>query len=81
MRLLDRFVREVTGTPVILVGNSMGGLISVLQTWTGTSPRTHRNPQHGAQRHGRRGLDLVHRAPVTAGRLRAPVSAWRRHGP
>ena len=31
-RLLDRFVREVTGTPVILVGNSMGGLISLLQT-------------------------------------------------
>ena len=31
-RLLDRFVREVIGTPVILVGNSMGGLISVLQT-------------------------------------------------
>ena len=30
-RLLDRFVREVTGTPVILVGNSMGGLISILQ--------------------------------------------------
>jgi pimeloyl-ACP methyl ester carboxylesterase len=30
-RLLDRFVREVTGTPVILVGNSMGGLISLLQ--------------------------------------------------
>jgi pimeloyl-ACP methyl ester carboxylesterase len=29
--LLDRFIREVTGTPVILVGNSMGGLISVLQ--------------------------------------------------
>ena len=29
-RLLDRFVREVTGTPVILVGNSMGGLISIL---------------------------------------------------
>jgi pimeloyl-ACP methyl ester carboxylesterase len=28
--LLDRFVREVTGTPVILVGNSMGGLISIL---------------------------------------------------
>src|SRR4029077_18678523 len=25
---LDRFVREVTGTPVILAGNSMGGLIS-----------------------------------------------------
>jgi pimeloyl-ACP methyl ester carboxylesterase len=31
-RLLDRFVRQVTGTPAILVGNSMGGLISVLQT-------------------------------------------------
>ncbi|MDQ2812554.1 MAG: alpha/beta hydrolase [Actinomycetota bacterium] len=29
-RLLERFVREVTGTPVILVGNSMGGLISLL---------------------------------------------------
>jgi pimeloyl-ACP methyl ester carboxylesterase len=29
--LLDRFVREVTGTPVILVGNSMGGLISLMQ--------------------------------------------------
>ena len=31
-RLLDLFVREVTGTPVILAGNSMGGLISILQT-------------------------------------------------
>jgi pimeloyl-ACP methyl ester carboxylesterase len=31
-RLVDRFVREITGTPVILVGNSMGGLISILQT-------------------------------------------------
>ena len=30
-RLLDRFVREITGTPVILAGNSMGGLISILQ--------------------------------------------------
>jgi pimeloyl-ACP methyl ester carboxylesterase len=30
--LLDWFVREVIGTPVILVGNSMGGLISILQT-------------------------------------------------
>ena len=29
--LLNRFVREVTGTPVILAGNSMGGLISILQ--------------------------------------------------
>jgi pimeloyl-ACP methyl ester carboxylesterase len=30
-RLLDRFVREVTGSPVILAGNSMGGLVSILQ--------------------------------------------------
>jgi pimeloyl-ACP methyl ester carboxylesterase len=30
--LVGRFVREVTGTPVVLVGNSMGGLISILQT-------------------------------------------------
>lgn len=29
--VLDRFVREVTGGPVVLVGNSMGGLISVLE--------------------------------------------------
>ncbi len=30
-RLLDRFITEVIGTPVILVGNSMGGLISILE--------------------------------------------------
>ena len=30
-RLLDRFIREVIGTPVVLVGNSMGGLISILE--------------------------------------------------
>jgi pimeloyl-ACP methyl ester carboxylesterase len=30
--LLDRFVNEVVGAPVILVGNSMGGLISILET-------------------------------------------------
>jgi len=30
-RLLHRFVTEVAGTPAILVGNSMGGLISILQ--------------------------------------------------
>jgi pimeloyl-ACP methyl ester carboxylesterase len=30
-RLLDRFIREVAGPPVILAGNSMGGLISILQ--------------------------------------------------
>ena len=31
-RLLDRFIREVVGEPVILVANSMGGLISILET-------------------------------------------------
>lgn len=30
-RLLNRFLEEVSGTPAILVGNSMGGLISILQ--------------------------------------------------
>lgn len=30
-RLLDRFIRDVTGEPVILIGNSMGGLISILE--------------------------------------------------
>lgn len=29
--LLDRFLHEVCGTPAILVGNSMGGLITILQ--------------------------------------------------
>jgi pimeloyl-ACP methyl ester carboxylesterase len=31
-RLLDRFIREVIGTPVLLVANSMGGVISILET-------------------------------------------------
>ena len=31
-RLLDRFLREVVGRPVVLMGNSMGGMISLLQT-------------------------------------------------
>jgi len=30
-RLLHRFLTEVAGTPAILVGNSMGGLISIMQ--------------------------------------------------
>jgi pimeloyl-ACP methyl ester carboxylesterase len=29
--VLDRFVREVVGGPVVLVGNSMGGMISILE--------------------------------------------------
>ncbi len=31
VRVLDRFVRQVAGAPVVLVGNSMGGMISILQ--------------------------------------------------
>ena len=30
-RLLDRFIREVVGEPVVLMGNSMGGAISLLE--------------------------------------------------
>jgi pimeloyl-ACP methyl ester carboxylesterase len=30
-RLLDRFLQEVVGAPVVLVGNSMGGMVSILQ--------------------------------------------------
>jgi pimeloyl-ACP methyl ester carboxylesterase len=30
-KLLDRFVREIVGRPVILAGNSMGGLISIME--------------------------------------------------
>ena len=30
-RLVDRFIEEVAGKPVVLVGNSMGGMISVLE--------------------------------------------------
>ncbi|MCW2634722.1 MAG: putative hydrolase or acyltransferase of alpha/beta superfamily [Blastococcus sp.] len=32
VRVLDRFLSEVVGTPAVLVGNSMGGMISILQT-------------------------------------------------
>lgn len=31
-RLLDRFLREVVGRPAFLVGNSMGGMVSILHT-------------------------------------------------
>lgn len=33
-RLLGRFLREVIGTPAILAGNSMGGMVSILHTHT-----------------------------------------------
>jgi len=38
VKVLDRFLTEVAGTPVVLVGNSMGGMISILQT--AASPET-----------------------------------------
>jgi pimeloyl-ACP methyl ester carboxylesterase len=38
VQVLDRFLREIAGTPVVLVGNSMGGMISILQT--AASPET-----------------------------------------
>jgi len=31
-QLLDRFLREVVGRPAVLVGNSMGGMVSIMQT-------------------------------------------------
>jgi len=37
-RLLDRFLASVTGGPVMLMGNSMGGMIALLQA--GTEPST-----------------------------------------
>jgi pimeloyl-ACP methyl ester carboxylesterase len=36
--VLDQFLREVAGGPAVLVGNSMGGMISILQT--AQSPQT-----------------------------------------
>jgi pimeloyl-ACP methyl ester carboxylesterase len=32
VKVLDRFLTEVAGVPVVLVGNSMGGMISILET-------------------------------------------------
>jgi pimeloyl-ACP methyl ester carboxylesterase len=31
VKVLDRFLRDIAGTPAVLVGNSMGGMISILQ--------------------------------------------------
>ena len=41
-RLLDRWIQTVVGEPVILVGNSMGGLISILET--SNNPDAHQGP-------------------------------------
>ena len=62
VRLLDTFVREVVGAQAVLVGNSMGGVISVLQA--------HNNPETVA------GLVLVDPAlPPAANRPDLRVAA------
>ena len=62
VRLVNAFLKEVVGAPAVLVGNSMGGVISVLQT--------HNNPETVA------GLVLVDPAlPPTAVRLDLRVAA------
>ena len=62
VRLVDRFVRDVVGAPALLVGNSMGGVISVLQA--------HNSPDTVA------GLVLVDPAlPPTASRPDLRVAA------
>lgn len=58
-RLLDRFLREVVDRPVVLMGNSMGGMISILQAA--------RNPETV------RGLVLV--APAIPGPVPRPDAA------
>jgi pimeloyl-ACP methyl ester carboxylesterase len=54
--LLKRFIDHIAGEPVILVGNSMGGMLSILQA--------HTHPQSVA------GLVLI--APVLPARMRRP---------
>ncbi len=60
-RLLQRFLEEVSGTPVILVGNSMGGLISILQA--AESPEQRRRPGTAST------------PPSRSGRRRVPTRA------
>lgn len=68
-RLLDRFVREVVGEPVVLLGHSMGGVLTLLQAVA--APETVRRlvllspPVPGAE--GR--LDLAIAAKLTFLRL------------
>jgi pimeloyl-ACP methyl ester carboxylesterase len=63
-RLLDRFVREVVGEPVLLLGHSMGGVLTVLQA--AAAPET-----------VRRLVLLSPPVPGTAGRLDPAVAAKR----
>ena len=61
-RLIDRFVREVVGDPVTLVGHSMGGVLTVLQA--AAAPET-----------VRRLVLLSPPVPGTAGRLDLSIAA------
>jgi pimeloyl-ACP methyl ester carboxylesterase len=61
-RLLDRFVREVVGEPVVLLGHSMGGVLTVLQA--AAAPET-----------VRRLVLLSPPVPGTAGRLDPAIAA------
>jgi pimeloyl-ACP methyl ester carboxylesterase len=61
-RLLDRFVRAVVGKPVILLGHSMGGLLTILQA--AVAPET-----------VRRLVLLSPPVPGTAGRLDLAIAA------
>ncbi|ADB75490.1 alpha/beta fold hydrolase [Geodermatophilus obscurus] len=61
-RLLDRFVREVVGEPVVLLGHSMGGVLAVLQA--AAAPETIR-----------RLVLLSPPVPGTAGRLDLAIAA------
>ncbi|MBJ7612163.1 MAG: alpha/beta hydrolase [Candidatus Dormibacteraeota bacterium] len=65
-RLLDRFIREVAGSAAVLVGNSMGGLLSTLQA--ARHPEKRCGP-------GRPGIAL---APPAAPR-RSDLDLLRRH--
>jgi pimeloyl-ACP methyl ester carboxylesterase len=58
-RLLDRFLREVVGGPAVVVGNSMGGLLAVLQA--AAAPETVSSlvlADPALPWHGRRPFDL-----------------------
>ena len=63
-RLLDRFVREVVGEPVVLLGHSMGGVLTVLQA--AAAPET-----------VRRLVLLSPPVPGTAGRIDPAIAATR----
>ncbi|MGH2725225.1 MAG: alpha/beta fold hydrolase [Actinomycetota bacterium] len=54
-RLLDRFLEVVTGAPAILVGNSMGGMISILEAAARAGPGGRTDPAVAGDPHRSRG--------------------------